>query len=140
MCAALRMSTSQPAAVLTCECIRSTIKRHGVDIDVSAVVRDRSGQRVVRLRARDGSGINRIVEALTRMAPLAHVAALTSDVDGSDEVELRLPNQRNLTRKAFTTAKSGYVPWLLWKLGTSIILVAVALAMSVFVQNNERAI
>ena len=128
--------TTTSSAATACENIRSTIRNQGVDVDMSAVVRDRGGQRVLRLRPKHGSGISRIVDALTRMAPLAQVTQFTSDVDGSDEVELRFPSKSRMKRNAYSTAKTGCVPWLLWKLAQATILVTVALVMSVLAQHR----
>jgi len=129
------MTESAPPAVQVVDRIRSGISAHGVDVDVSAVVRDRNGQRVVRLRPKSGGGINRIVDAIGRMAPLAQVASLTSEVDGSDEVELRLPTRKHLMARAFQNARGDCLPWLMWKVAQALILVAFALCLTVIMQH-----
>ena len=128
---------AQPATpvVQVVDRIRTCINGHGVDVDVSAVVRDRNGQRVVRLRPKQGSGINRIMDAIGRLAPLAQVASLTSEVDGSDEVELRLPTRKKLLQRAFRDARSGCLPWFLWKVAQALIVVALGLCATVIMHH-----
>ena len=128
------MTGPVPPVVQVVDCLRSEIRTHGIDVDVTAVVRDRNGQRVVRLRPKMGNGIHRIVDVLLRLAPLAQVASLTSEVDGRDEVEVRLPTRCNLRTRAVCNSSSQLLPWVMGKAAQVLFVVAAGICVAVFVE------
>lgn len=130
------MAVEEPPSIThsVCELVQRRIAENGAAVEVSAVVRDVSGNKVVRMRPRAGCSVHLILRSLQKVAPLAQLRSLTSEVDGSDEVELQLPTRRNLRRRAWVEASSGIIARAMWKLVQGLLLVSFALVVSVLLK------
>lgn len=115
-----------------CERIRAAVSDQGGAVNVSALLTNKEGQQVLRMRPAQ-CGTHKILETVRSIAPLAQVAARTSEIDGCDEVELYLPTYKQLMTKARSNATLEFVPWALWKSAQALIAIAIGIAGSTWI-------